>query len=206
MYPTSYSYHPPPYNTFPPPYNAYHHSPYNTNCSSQPYHAPSNFFSQRNYRVPGIQPTLPVPPSIQMLPPASHTQSSDYDDDSSQGNPVFTLQKLSGKIRKCYGCTCNIRDDTSTIPNPPYDLVVRYKEWRYYRDTSTQTLKLTKNEENTYYHLMQRCIQMKHPSFNASMLYIPAEIMDNLLPHTYLITLAFISRTISLICTLELFH
>ena len=106
----------------------------------------------------------------------------------------LTLQKLSGKIRKCYGCTSNIRDDTSTIPNPPYDLVVRYKERRYYRDTSTQTLKLTKNEENTYYHPMQRCIQMKHPSFNANMLYIPAITFYLFTNHTYLITLAFISR------------
>ena len=111
MYPPPYNYHPPPYNTFLPAYNAYYHSPYNANCSSQPYHASSNFFSHTNYGVPGIQPTLPVPPSIQMLPPVSHTQSSDYDDDSSQGNPVFILQKLSGKIRKCYGCTSNIREE-----------------------------------------------------------------------------------------------
>lgn len=95
---------------------------------------------------------------------------------------MFTLQWLTGKIRKCYGCASNIRADTSALPKPPYDLVVRYRERRYYRDTDTQMLKLTKNEENTYYHPMQRCIRMKHPSFDPSLLDIPGHLASALLP------------------------
>ena len=122
-----------------------------------------------------------VPPVGNYAQPSIGTSAGQLNA-SSQGKPVFTLQWLSGKIRKCYGCASNIRTDTSTIPDPPYDLVVRYKERRYYRDTATQSMKLTKNEENTYYHPMQRCIQMKHPSFNTNMLDIPAELAHDLLP------------------------
>ena len=79
--------------------------------------------------------------------------------DSPKDNPLFTLQWVTGKIRKCYGCANNICADTSTVPGPPYNIVIRYKEQRYYRDTDTQMLKFIKNEENTYYHLMQKCIK-----------------------------------------------
>ena len=98
-----------------------------------------------------------VPPVGNYAQPSIGTSAGQLNA-SSQGKPVFTLQWLSGKIQKCYGCASNIRTDTSTIPDLPYDLVVQYKERRYYRDTATQCIKLTKNEENTYYHPMQRCI------------------------------------------------
>ena len=97
-------------------------------------------------------------------------------------HPVFTLQWLTGKIKKCYGCTNNIRADSSVAPNPPYDIVIRYRERRYYKDTGTQMLKLTKNEENTYYHPMQKCIKMKHPLYDPSLLDVPTDVACTLLP------------------------
>ena len=101
---------------------------------------------------------------------------------STQNSPVFTLQWLTGKIRKCYGCGNSLRTDSGAVPKPPFDIVVRYKERRYYRDPDTQTLKLTKKEENTYYHPMLKCIHMKHPSFSKSQLYIPVDLANSLLP------------------------
>ena len=161
-YSTPYNAYLPQSNHCSPPYNAGHPSP----CSAYrpPYQSPTDNF---NLASSSFSPQeTPQRPSFQVVPPS---------------NPVFTLQWLSGKVRKCYGCAGDIRADTSTIPNPPYDLVVRFKERRYYRDSSTQSLKLTRNEENTYYHPMPRCIQMKHPSFNARMLDIPAELECDLM-------------------------
>ena len=72
----------------------------------------------------------------------------------------------------CYGCSNAIRTDISTVPPPPQDLVVRFKERRYYRDSETGTMKLTQKEEN----IMQQCILIKHPSFVPSMLVTPLDI------------------------------
>lgn len=103
--------------------------------------------------------------------------SSDY---HLEDPPLLTLVRLTPRIKKCYGCGNNIRSDGSNAAKPPYDLVVRYKERRYYRDPSTQALKLT-NKENTYYHFMLKCIQVKYPSFNKSDLQIPPDLATGLL-------------------------
>lgn len=87
--------------------------------------------------------------------------------------PIFRLKFLSGtQIRCCYGCGNPIRSDTKHVPPPPHDIVVSYKERRYYRDAATQELRLTPKEENTYYHFMLSCVHQKHPLFVGSMLEI----------------------------------
>ena len=89
----------------------------------------------------------------------------------------FTLHRLAGtQIRMCYG---PIRSNTSIVPSLPHDIVIRYKERRYYHDPETQALKLTSKEENTY-HLMQQCILMKHPSFTPELIFVPPEILHSL--------------------------
>ena len=80
------------------------------------------------------------------------------------------------QICSCYGCGSAIRTDTSNIPPPPHDIVINFKERRYYKDPTTQEMRLTKSDENTYYHMMPRCILYKHPNFEKSMLSIPKEI------------------------------
>lgn len=96
--------------------------------------------------------------------------------------PVFRLLQLTPKMKKCYGCGNNLRSDGSNAAKPPYDMVVGYKERRYFRDPVTYTLKLTKEEQNTYYHLMLKCIKLKHPSFNKDDLIIPPDLEANLPP------------------------
>lgn len=80
----------------------------------------------------------------------------------------------------CYGCASPIRTDTSTVPAPPHDLIICYKERRYCRDLVTKNLKLTPKEENTYYHLMKTCVLSKHPGFSPHLLYIPADLIPSL--------------------------
>lgn len=100
---------------------------------------------------------------------------------SSGASPMFTVQWLSGtQIRMCYGCASPIRTDTSTVPSPPHDLIIRYKERRYYRDPITKDLKLTPKEQNTYYHLMKTCVLIKHPGFRPNLLHIPPDLLSSL--------------------------
>ena len=99
--------------------------------------------------------------------------NSSYSSNFATNEPVFQLKHLKGtKIRSCYGCGNPIRKDVSYIPPPPHDIVVSYKERRYYRDPATQDLRLTQNDENTYYHCMLKCIQLKHPMFQGPMLKV----------------------------------
>lgn len=94
---------------------------------------------------------------------------------------VFGLKRLEGtRIRSCYGCGNPIRMDLASVPPPPNDVVVSYKERRYYKDPSSHEMRVTQKEENTYYHVMQRCISLKHPEFHASMLKIPDSILSSL--------------------------
>ena len=84
---------------------------------------------------------------------------SDSDHDSQPPSPVKKLkQELCGvdntltglkclngtRIRSCYGCRNPIRKDLSYIPSPPHDIIISYKERRYYRDLTTQEMRLTK--------------------------------------------------------------
>lgn len=110
--------------------------------------------------------------SSRYVSPSYNYNFSSYSPFSSNA-PIFRLRFLKGtRIRSCYGCGNPIRSDTTYVPPPPHDIVVSYKERRYYRDPATQELRLTQNEENTYYHCMLRCVNLKHPSFIGSMLEI----------------------------------
>ena len=102
---------------------------------------------------------------------------------SEEGPPaeLFTLQWLTGaRIRMYYGCSTPIRTDTSTVPSPPYDMIIRYKERRRYRDPKTFSERVTAKEENTYYHPLKQCVLQKHPEFMPWMLFIPADVMESL--------------------------
>ena len=95
--------------------------------------------------------------------------------------PVFSVKHLQGtRIRTCYGCGNPIRQDISYVPPPPHDVVISYRERRYYRDPTTHEMRLTQTEENTYYHLMLRCVTLKHRAFHGSMLKIPESSVSNL--------------------------
>ena len=97
----------------------------------------------------------------------------------SQEHAVFCLKHLHGtRIRTCYGCGNPIRTDLSYIPPPPHDVVVSYRERWYYRDLITHEMRLTPNEENTYYHLMLWCITRKHPMFQGFMLKISESLLS----------------------------
>ncbi len=74
------------------------------------------------------------------------------------------------------GCGSAIRKDVSQVPAPPHDIVISYKE-RYFKDPITKETRLTSSNENTYYHLMLKCVQMKHPSFQGSSLRIGNDIL-----------------------------
>ena len=167
-----------------PPRNSY---PTPSGCVYSDYPPRQAYPPPSGYVYPPLRSTYP-----QVCPPNSPyalSYNSSYSaapdsqpSNSTQDSPIFTLQWLTGKTRKCYGCGNSLRTDSGAVPKPLFDVVVRYKEQRYYRDPDTQTLKLTKNEENTYYHLMLKCIHMKHPSFSKCQLYIPVDLTNSLLP------------------------
>jgi hypothetical protein len=108
---------------------------------------------------------------------SSHSPAAGPNLSHEEQYPVFTVHKLAGtRIRMCYGCNSAIRTDTINVPPPRHDLVVHFKERRYYHNPESHALKLTQKEENTYYHFMRECILMKHASFVSTMLNIPMDI------------------------------
>ena len=149
------------------------------------------FYAQRAYDAshpvsftyPDCHFYSPVTQSIGGIHPVYNISSTDGRPNSSVSPKYFTVQWLTGtQIRMCYGCATPIRTNTTTVPEAPYDIIIRYKERRYYKDQATKSLKLTTKEENTYYHCMKTCILNKHPGFTSSLLYIPPELISTLLP------------------------
>ena len=95
--------------------------------------------------------------------------------------PIFLVKFLEGsRIRSCYGCGSPIRKDTSVIPSPPHDLIISYRERRFFRDPNSHQMCLTANEENTYYHVILSCILQKHPAFQGYMLKVADSAIPNL--------------------------
>ena len=137
-----------------------------------------------SFTNPGCQFYAPVTQSFGGVHPFYNFSTADTAPSGNGSLPkCFTLQWLTGtQIRMCYGCNSPIRTDVATIPEPPYDIIIRYKERRYYKDKATQSLKLTKQEENTYYHCMKTCILNRHPGFTSNFLYIPPDLIPSLLP------------------------
>ena len=89
----------------------------------------------------------------------------------------FTLKSLQGTtIRSSYGCSGAIRVNTVSVPPPPHDMVIRFRERQYYKDPFTRELNYTAAEENTHYHFPLSCIQKKQSSFEPAKLVTPRDI------------------------------
>ena len=140
---------------------------------STPYSFPTSSSSSTSVFPPALG------PPTQALYYNQPTFNSHFYPSLQQEPAVFSLKHLQGtKIRTCYGCGYSIRTDLSYIPPPPHDVVVSYRERRYYRDSTTHEMRLTPTEENTYYHLMFWCITRKHPMFHGSILKIPESLVS----------------------------
>lgn len=71
--------------------------------------------------------------------------------------------------RVCYGCGGRLRPSDSSVPPPPFDVVVSTKENRCWYDKSTETTKISKKPEATHYHVNPVCILAKNAEFQASL-------------------------------------
>ena len=95
---------------------------------STPYSFPTSSSSSSSAYPPALS-----PPS-QALYYNQPTFNSHFYSSLPQEHAVFSLKHLHGtRIRTCYGCGNPIRTDLSYIPPPPHDVVVSYRERRYYR-------------------------------------------------------------------------
>ena len=128
-----------------------------------------NYFDQPTFQSSFINNSYCQSPSIHSPYKASNSDQV-----------YFVIKFLEGnRIRSCYGCGNSIRKDTSTIPPPPHDLIIGFRERRYYKDPHTHQMRLTSTEENTYYHLMLNCVLQKHSAFQSCML----KVADSAMPH-----------------------
>ena len=78
-------------------------------------------------------------------------------------NP-FYVKFIQGNIRMCQGCKTTVRLSDSSIPPPPFDLVVARSERRQFRDKNG-TLVTPRQEQTCHYHLRLDCIIAAEPNF-----------------------------------------
>ncbi|CAH3134398.1 unnamed protein product, partial [Porites lobata] len=83
----------------------------------------------------------------------------------SQMSSDTTLNGWTRRRIVCYGCGGKLRPSDSSVPPPPFDVVVSTKEYRSWYDKSTGTTKITKKPEATHYHLNPVCLGAKNVHF-----------------------------------------
>ena len=107
-------------------------------------------------------PQIPVPSGVALPPKPGIPESN---------NPYF-LAQIRGNISKCSGCTGLFRG-TCHPPPPDHKFVIgrREKDWFPFTDRNGQKYWKLGREQNHYYHMNPRCLQLRHPFFNNSQMH-----------------------------------
>ena len=88
----------------------------------------------------------------------------------------FTLKILTTHIQICQSCRIPFH---STSTEPPYDLVVAWKECRPYRGQGGES-KTPSTPSISHYHISIHCIRTAEPRFLPHELVIPDEVREHL--------------------------
>ena len=72
-------------------------------------------------------------------------------------NPFF-VKRLTLRISVCQGCHGALRSDDGSIPYPPYDVCVAWKEKRSFMDVKTGQKKVSSTPCDTHYHIKLSCL------------------------------------------------
>jgi hypothetical protein len=92
-------------------------------------------------------------------------------------NP-FDVVFITNAIKVCSGCPLEnnkFRQHPGEVLKDPYDLIVRHKEIREWREPGGN-VKTSSGPKNTYYHLNASCIRVKNKDFENSMLRISDKV------------------------------
>ena len=112
-----------------------------------------------------------------------YKQRIQVDDDDIPHIPPDKYQLVFAKdtkMRVCYGCGGTVRPTLDFEPPSPWDIVFTRKEFRVYNRKGTQTLSISANKENVYYHPRMRCLKAKNADVNKDSVYIPDTIKRKL--------------------------
>ena len=96
-------------------------------------------------------------------------------------NP-FDVVFISSAIKVCSGCPLGnnkFRKHPKEVLKEPYDLIVRHKEIREWREAGGN-VKTSNGLKNAYYHLNASCIRVKNANFENSMLKISQKVKQEL--------------------------
>ena len=107
-----------------------------------------------------------VPGSSDFFPfPSSHP-SLDSTISSPSCMVESSLNDLTKRIKKCYGCGNGfLKNSDGSVLEAPYDIVVRHADYREYTTPSGEK-RVTSQKQNTYFHPFLACITKKHPQFS----------------------------------------
>ena len=96
---------------------------------------------------------------------------------SEQWNVVFVKDT---KMRKCYGCGGNVRQNLNFEPPSPWNIVLTRREYRTFTPRGTNSLRISAKKENVYYHPRRRCLQEKNASVSGNSVKVAPEIGNKL--------------------------
>jgi hypothetical protein len=69
----------------------------------------------------------------------------------------------------CYGCEGKFREKKNgPPPPPPYDIVIKTKTRKVYRQRGTCTVKISAQPENVYLHMVKKCLAQRDMTLNAN--------------------------------------
>ena len=84
---------------------------------------------------------------------------------------------------KCHGCGGKYRDSASSphpLPPPHMDILLAIKQHRRYSPAGKDIVKITKEQENCYYHPLMRCIRINHGIISEENILLAPGVMSRL--------------------------
>ena len=160
-----------------PPYHYPSYFQYSSPSQHQPtsFH-PATIHDQHNFE-PGTSSFTPIPgpgSSSQPGTPTTSLQQNRFQALDTVYKPsttahLFTLKKMSARIKKCQGCKKQFHDTA------PSTLVVSRLECRPFVSPDG-SVKVPKTPKNSHYHLHMECLSSADPSFQPHQLCLPTDM------------------------------
>ena len=96
---------------------------------------------------------------------------------SEHWNVVFVKDT---KMRKCYGCGGNVRQNVNFEPPSPWNIVLTRSEYRTFTPRGKNCLRISTKKENVYYHPRKPWLQEKNASVSGNSIEVAPEIRNKL--------------------------
>ena len=140
----------------------------------------AGYYSNFNSTLPATRPTHHNFNSMCSAPLTTNNSPLTTVYDPSPSDHPFTFKFITSRISKRQGCKSSIRNSSSTVLQPPDDLIVSRLECRPFVAPDGQ-VKIPTTPKNSHYHAAPTCLLKADPFINLSSVVMPDHVANKLI-------------------------